>query len=164
MLSQIGKAVAKISHDLTQLPYESSPQMFYPRLLDTTKSKNRCLFFNIGMLYQLGNFYHRPTLYSNYSFSVDCFEKRDTSPLIRIDADFKNNLTLQCDKGPDEINVKWVRTGKRSVIVLPNGDLFIANLEKKDSGEYKCIADISDTEDDEVLSRFHLNVKSTYPL
>lgn len=91
--------------------------------------------------------------------TAKCIEENDTL-FVKLDADFNTNVTLPCKKHSQEVNIKWVRTGKKSLHILPNGDLFLANLEKQDSGEYKCMTDRNDLDNDEVLSRIHLNVKS----
>lgn len=52
--------------------------------------------------------------------------------------------------------IKWEIPGREGKEVLPNGDLFLQNLQKNDSGEYRC----SIAREDKIVSKIHLNVNS----
>ncbi|XP_065208803.1 uncharacterized protein LOC135837457 [Planococcus citri] len=94
----------------------------------------------------------------NIFIKVKCVEKREPPSKTEVIANFKTNLTLPCESAAREEGdiVRWVRKGKNSWSVLDNGDLFLVNLEKNDSGEYMCL----EQDNDEILSTYVVHVKT----
>lgn len=80
----------------------------------------------------------------------------DDFVLEKVSADIYKNVTLSCHSTDPSVVIKWEKPGRDGKEVLPNGDLFLQNLQKNDSGEYKC----SIANEDKILSRIHLNVNS----
>lgn len=80
----------------------------------------------------------------------------DDFVLEKVSADIHQNVTLSCHSTDPSIVIKWEKPGRDGKEVLPNGDLFLQNLQKNDSGEYKC----SIASEDKILSKIHLNVNS----
>ncbi|KAL6590099.1 hypothetical protein ACP70R_050173 [Stipagrostis hirtigluma subsp. patula] len=69
--------------------------------------------------------------------------------------DFNTNVTLPCRNTQNEV-IRWEKEGKISKQVLPNGDLFLENVQRNDSGLYQC----STAAQDEILSRIRLVIHS----
>ncbi|XKL67727.1 hypothetical protein PGB90_003218 [Kerria lacca] len=72
------------------------------------------------------------------------------------DADFRKNITLPCFHDNLKEVIKWEKPGREGKEVSQNGDLLLYNLQKNDSGEYKC----SIANEDKILSKIYLNVKT----
>ncbi|KAK7579812.1 hypothetical protein V9T40_000441 [Parthenolecanium corni] len=74
----------------------------------------------------------------------------------KIFADIHQNITLSCHNIDPSIVIKWEKSGREGKEVLPNGDLFLQDLQKNDSGEYRC----SIVREDKIVSKIHLNVNT----
>ena len=76
--------------------------------------------------------------------------------LEEISADIHENITLSCHNTDPNNVIKWVKAGRDGKTMLHNGDLFLQDLRRNDSGEYIC----SIASEDKILSKIKLDVKS----
>ncbi len=107
-----------------------------------------------------------PTFYFNNTTTISNLLMTNTfrtgrvsgSNFLKINEDFHKDITLQCHNQDSNNVTKWELPGiKKGKPVLINGDLFLKDLQKKDSGEYTC-----STEEDKILFKYQLSVNSKF--